>query len=695
MKKNYIYFMLCFLTATIFAQTQNDYEVIQTKKNGIVVFEKINKKKLHNKSLGKTKLNSPNSTSTVTYLANESFETWIPTGWDVYVDVSQWEQDDIEFHTGAYSAWSAAEPYADTWLISPSIDLSTATSAFLKYYENFILQDTYWNDQYNVFVSTNYTNNGNPYSASWDLVHSGVGTENSWTFQVIDLQNYVGSSTVFIAFQYVGSDDGSGNPPYGYDWYIDDVSVTDDSCSGTEPAPNCATIASPPNGSTLLPTDLAVEWHEPDPSTTTKQLLYVGTDGGGTTTPTNYYNGIELSSATFGVHGSTLLTPNTTYYWQVIPVNCSSEAQNCPIWSFTTGDGNVNTGGGGSTQGEYIFTNSIAGTPSQPTYNWIDISGTGTDLISLIGDEETKGPYNLGFSFNFFGNIYTQFYINSNGFITFTNTSGSTNFPFAIPGNYTPDNIIAGYWMNLNPTNANVTGKHLYYGMKNGEMVITYEKYPQIYWDGSAYIPNDANGWITFQIILNPNGIIKIQFKEKGSSFVDADFYTGTVGIENSNGTQGISYRRQDKEGPIFNGTSPLAVEFTPVHVSAAVKIFLEGPFNSGSMSTSLGTSIPLTQPYSNSPWNYNGNEKTTQSFISNNNIVDWVLVELRTGSSAATATTVVSTRAALLRNDGVILDTDGSTDIDFYGIGNGDYYIAVYHRNHLAVLSSSSVNLN
>jgi len=249
--------------------------------------------------------------------------------------------------------------------------------------------------------------------------------------------------------------------------------------------------------------------------------------------------------------------------------------------------------------------------------------------------------------------------------------------------------------MDLNPTNTNVTGKHLYYGMKNGNMVITYEKYPQIYWNGSAYVDADANGWITFQIILKPNGKIKIQFKQKGSSFVDADFYTGTVGIENNTGTQGISYRRQDKEGPIFNGTSPLAVEFTPDHVAASVKIFLEGPFNSGNMNTSLGTSIPLTQPYSASPWNYGGNETTTQTFITNNNIVDWVLVELRTGSSAATATTVVSTRAALLRNDGVILDTDGSTNIDFYGVGNGNYYIAVYHRNHLAVLSSSSVSLN
>jgi len=248
--------------------------------------------------------------------------------------------------------------------------------------------------------------------------------------------------------------------------------------------------------------------------------------------------------------------------------------------------------------------------------------------------------------------------------------------------------------MNLNPENTNVTGKHLYYGMSGGNMVVTFEKYPQFNSTSGSSQPADANGWITFQIILMPSGDVKIQYKEKGSSFVDSDFYTGTVGIENNGGTTGITYRRRDKGGPIFDGTSPLAVEFSTnlVNASTELKIFLEGPYSSPNMNNVLGSSVPLTQPYSNTPWSYAGAESTDLSFITTNNIVDWVYLELRTGASAGTATTIVSKRAALLRNDGVILDLDGSVDIDFGGVSPGDYYIAVYHRNHLPIISSQPV---
>ena len=180
----------------------------------------------------------------------------------------------------------------------------------------------------------------------------------------------------------------------------------------------------------------------------------------------------------------------------------------CPIWSFTTNDGEVNYGGGGSTQGGYFWANSTAsasGAPSQPTYSWIDISGSGTDLIGSISDEQTVGPFGLGFTFNFFGVDYTNFYINSNGFITFGTTAGQTNFPFPIPSLNTPNNLIAGFWKNLDPTNISVTGKHLYYGTNAGDMVITFENYPQK--NGLA------DGWITFQVIIKPSGNIKIQYQ--------------------------------------------------------------------------------------------------------------------------------------------------------------------------------------
>ncbi|MCB9208091.1 MAG: hypothetical protein H6612_05820 [Ignavibacteriales bacterium] len=126
------------------------------------------------------------------------------------------------------------------------------------------------------------------------------------------------------------------------------------------------------------------------------------------------------------------------------------------------------------------------------------------------------------------------------------------------------------------------------------------------------------------------------------------------------------------------------------------VKIFLEGPFNSGTMNPLLNSSIPTTQPYSVSPWSYNGTETTTSSFITTNNIVDWVYLELRSGSSPSNATTVTNgKRAALLRNDGVILDTDGTTEIKFTGVTSGNYYLAILHRNHLPIISSQTIAIN
>ncbi len=63
--------------------------------------------------------------------------------------------------------------------------------------------------------------------------------------------------------------------------------------------------------------------------------VYFGTDGGGTETPTNIYNGEN-----FPTHGfSTLMDTNTTYYLQIIPRNNLGTAIGCNnIYTFTTLD---------------------------------------------------------------------------------------------------------------------------------------------------------------------------------------------------------------------------------------------------------------------------------------------------------------------------------------------------------------------
>ena len=70
---------------------------------------------------------------------------------------------------------------------------------------------------------------------------------------------------------------------------------------------------------------------------------------------------------------------------------------------------------------------------------------------------------------------------------------------------------------------------------------------------------------------------------------------------------------------------------------------------------------------------------------------MDWILVQLRTGTAASTA---VQTRAAFLMSDGSIHDIDGSNRVNFIGLSSGSYYIVVIHRNHLAVMSHDPVSL-
>jgi hypothetical protein len=127
-------------------------------------------------------------------------------------------------------------------------------------------------------------------------------------------------------------------------------------------------------------------------------------------------------------------------------------------------------------------------------------------------------------------------------------------------------------------------------------------------------------------------------------------------------------------------------------NINVKSKIFLQGPFNTNSMNTNLSQngSLPNTQPFNTAPWNYNGSESLSSG--SSSSFVDWVLVELRSSSNP---TQVVARRAAILKNDGSLLNSDGSIGVPFSNVQEGSYYIAVFHRNHLSVMSAAPVLLS
>jgi hypothetical protein len=96
--------------------------------------------------------------------------------------------------------------------------------------------------------------------------------------------------------------------------------------------------------------------------------------------------------------------------------------------------------------------------------------------------------------------------------------------------------------------------------------------------------------------------------------------------------------------------------------------VFLEGPFIGTKMSTDLnkGECLPLSQPYSSLPWNYQGTESVES--IPGGHIVDWVLVEIREPwcTDGSEPKGVLARKAAFLASDGQVFDLDGKTLISF-----------------------------
>ena len=213
-------------------------------------------------------------------------------------------------------------------------------------------------------------------------------------------------------------------------------------------------------------------------------------------------------------------------------------------------------------------------------------------------------------------------------------------------------------------------------------------------------------------ILVLPDGVTEVDRVEYdgGSVWPDPNgksmVFTGTISDDNNDGVNWIeatvrepSYTGTtgDKGSPGTNGQDQ-NLNVTTVTYTLDLTVYLEGPFNGTDMNTTLNSDnlLPASQPYNTAPWNYSGTESVAN--IPNENVVDWILVEIRDASSAAAATgaTMFARKAAFLLSDGSIVDLDGSSNLDITvpsAITN-DMYIVIWHRNHLAILSNNPVVL-
>ncbi|WP_394351597.1 leucine-rich repeat protein [Kordia antarctica] len=143
------------------------------------------------------------------------------------------------------------------------------------------------------------------------------------------------------------------------------------------------------------------------------------------------------------------------------------------------------------------------------------------------------------------------------------------------------------------------------------------------------------------------------------------------------------------------NGNIDLYAAFE--NVTVAPKVFLQGAaLNPATEETSLmrddlrsNNYIPTTSPY--------GDGLTCDANVlnasgtANNDIVDWVWIELR---DATDNTLVKASRSALLQRDGNIVEVDGISYLKFE-VATDNYYVAVHHRNHLGIISNNTIALS
>jgi uncharacterized repeat protein (TIGR01451 family) len=220
--------------------------------------------------------------------------------------------------------------------------------------------------------------------------------------------------------------------------------------------------------------------------------------------------------------------------------------------------------GGPDTFG-YTYADSFAGV----SYNWVPTTTSssklnfGTDIV----DDVYTGTIPIGFPFRFYANTYTDFYVSSNGLVSFgAGHVNNTNLP--IPNTFLApkdrvNNYAACFWSDLYIQNASQgVWVETYGSAPNRYTVITFLT-QYFVTAGDLTVPPSL-----FQMIMyETSNQIKCQYEDVGGTLMGSGGIGATVGLENADGTSGIQYYYQIPytipavHGPLENH---LAILFAP-----------------------------------------------------------------------------------------------------------------------------------
>lgn len=150
-----------------------------------------------------------------------------------------------------------------------------------------------------------------------------------------------------------------------------------------------------------------------------------------------------------------------------------------------------------------------------------------------LGDDDFK-KFSIGFNFNFYGNTYSEFYINSNGFIGFDGFDHdfAPSVKRLIPNTLTPNNFIAFAWSDLDPSAAGTVKYQVFGTAPNRKLVVEFLNVP--YYSATPPSPNRVNAQV---ILYETTNVVEIH----SINIQVSTFASMIMGLESSGGKKGLA----------------------------------------------------------------------------------------------------------------------------------------------------------
>jgi len=263
-----------------------------------------------------------------------------------------------------------------------------------------------------------------------------------------------------------------------------------------------------------------------------------------------------------------------------IPVQIALSG-NCLTYTYTdTVIANIQISGdvsgsftGPDDYGYYIIDDTDSSTGLALEYDWNDISAVGDKIEMITDSDDYITTIDLPFSCAFYGELFYQVGVSSNGHLTQPAEGWSSPMPYEFPSISEPAGVVAALWSDLAP-HRDPGDIYSYYDSGNHQFVIQYDNIEFYYGGGFAtcqiricdepYYPtptNDCEMYFYYNAVLMSAS-------------------TG-VGIESPNQEWGLSYYFNGlydiTAAPLIGGRALRITTIPPTHFATSIWLYYSG----------------------------------------------------------------------------------------------------------------------